>query len=134
MISDDEIREIYDVRAQLEDYASECVALAGADLTDKLGKQMETMRRAALASDSVLFSDHNTRYRRLILEASGNATLLSMWEGLNVRSRTSLNVLRRSADLLKVTESHRSLIDALISGDPKVARDVAEEHVLDNKP
>ena len=134
VISDDEIREIYDVRAQLEGYASECVAFAGIDLRARLGKQMEGMHSAALASDSILFSRHNTRFHRIILEAAGNATLLSMWEGLNVRSRTSLNVLRHSADLLKVTESHRILVDTLTSGDPEAARDAAKEHVLKNRP
>lgn len=48
VISDDEIREIYDVRAQLEAYASECVAKAGIDLRSKLEKQMEQMRKAAM--------------------------------------------------------------------------------------
>ena len=134
VISDDEIREIYDVRAQLEAYASECVVLSRVDLTAKLKKQMEGMRGAALASDSLLFSKHNTQFHRIILESAGNATLLSMWEGLNVRSRTSLNVLRHSADLLRVTESHNVLVETLASGDPKAARDAAKEHVLQNKP
>ncbi len=134
VISDDEIREIYDVRAQLEAYASECVVLSGVDLTAKLKKQIRGMHGAALASDSLLFSKHNTRFHRIILESAGNATLLSMWEGLNVRSRTSLNVLRHSTDLLRVTESHRILVETLASGDPKAARDAAKEHVLENKP
>lgn len=134
VISDDEIREIYDVRAQLEAYASECVARAGVDLRSKLKKQMEGMHAAALASDSILFSKHNTRFHGIILEASGNATLLSVWEGLNVRARTSLNVLRHRADLLRVTESHRILVDTLASGDPEAARNAAREHVLQNKP
>ncbi|WP_305969113.1 MULTISPECIES: GntR family transcriptional regulator [unclassified Mameliella] len=134
VISDDEIREIYDVRAQLEAYASECVAKAGIDLRSKLEKQMEQMRKAAHAADSFLFAQHNMRFHRIILEAAGNDTLLSVWEGLNVRSRTSLNVMRHSADLLRVTDSHQVLVDTLCSGDPEAARLAARDHVLVNKP
>lgn len=134
VITDDEIREIYDVRAQLEAYASECVAQAGIDLRSKLEKQTEAMRKAAHAEDSLLFAQHNMRFHGIILEAAGNATLLSVWEGLNVRSRTSLNVMRHSADLLRVTDSHRILIDTLASGDSEAARLAARDHVLANKP
>ena len=134
VISDDEIREIYDVRAQLEAYASECVAGAGIDLTAPLEAEIEEMRRAAMASDSGAFSKHNTRFHRIIVEAAGNATLLSMWEGLNVRWRTGLNVIRQSSDLVKVTDSHHILVQALASGEADTARAAAKAHVLQNKP
>ena len=134
VITDQEMGEIYDVRAQLEGYASECVAVAGRDLTAKLTKQIDGMRAAAMASDGIQFAAHNTRFHRVILEAAGNATLLAMWEGLHVRARTSLNVLRNSADLLKVTASHEILVETLASGDAQAARQAAQEHVLQNKP
>lgn len=134
VITDDEIAEIYDVRAQLEGYASECAAKSGKSLTARLEKQIEGMQSAAEAGDTIQFSKYNTRFHRIILEAAGNATLLAMWEGLHVRSQTSLNVLRQSADLKAVTASHHVLVETLASRDPVAARKAAMEHVLSNKP
>lgn len=134
VITDEEIAEIYDVRAQLEGYASECAARAGKSLTAKLEKQIDGMQAAAEAGDTIQFSKFNTRFHRIILEAAGNATLLAMWEGLHVRSQTSLNVYRQSADLAAVTASHHVLVETLAAGDPQAARVAAMEHVLSNKP
>lgn len=134
VLSTAETREIYDIRAQLEGYASACATKKGIDLTAKLDAQIAGMRRAAGASDSMRFSEHNTRFHRIILEAAGNATLLTIWEGLNVRARTSVNVIRHEVDLLAITESHRILVETVASGDPVAARDAAEAHVLANRP
>lgn len=134
ILSDAELREIYDVRAQLEGYAAERVAQAGLSLKTQLESTMDAMRRAAERPDSTAFSEHNTGFHRLIMQGAGNATLVDLWEGLNVKSRTMLNVLRHPTDLMAVTESHQGLIDALESGDPARARDAAIGHVLENKP
>ena len=134
VITDEEIAEIYDVRAQLEGYASECVAKSGKSLRARLEKQIEGMKKAAKEADTIQFSKFNNRFHRIILEAAGNDTLLSMWEGLHVRSQTSLNVYRQSADLIALTDSHNVLVETLESGDPVRAREAAMEHVLSNKP
>lgn len=134
VIRDEEMREIYDVRAQLEGYASEQAARAGRNLSTKLEKQMTAMQEAADASDSIQFSEHNTRFHRIILEAADNATLVSMWERLNIRARTNVNVLRNSADLSAITASHGILIETLARQDPEAARQAAVKHVLENKP
>lgn len=134
VLCDDELREIYNVRSQLEGYAAELVAKTGKSLKTKLEKKMVDMRRAAQKSDSTAFSEHNTTFHRLIMEAAGNETLVGLWEGLNVKSRTMLNVARHPTDLIKVTESHQKLVDALESGHVTRARDEAIAHVLDNRP
>ncbi|MEM6634616.1 MAG: GntR family transcriptional regulator [Pseudomonadota bacterium] len=134
VISDPEMREIYDVRAELEGYASELVALSGKDLSEELNGEIEGMGAAAERADSILFSEHNTNFHRCVLTGAGNATLLSLWQGLNVKMRTNLNVLRHRADLLEVTESHRVLVDTLAAGDPVAARNAARSHVQRNRP
>lgn len=134
VISDAEIREIYEVRAELEAYAAERVALAGIDLRSRLDAEIAEMRKAAEAADSLLFADHNMRFHRIILEAAGNGTLLAVWEGLHIRSRTSLNLVRHSADLLRATDSHHVLVETLSANDPEAARRAARDHVLANRP
>ncbi len=134
LISDSELAEIYDVRAQLEGYAAELVATRGVSLRAALEDEIAAMAAAAAAGDSQGFSEHNTRFHRLMVAATGNATLEGLWEGLNVRTRTMLNVIRRRSDLAEVSESHRAIVEALESGDPARARATAIAHVLDNKP
>lgn len=134
VISDKEMREIYDVRAQIEGYAAEIVAGQGAPLKTRLEEQIRKMRAAARANDSLNFSEHNTNFHRLILEATGNSTLVELWERLHVKVSTMVNVLRRNTDLSTVANSHQPIVDAIVARDPTRARQAAVEHVLENKP
>ncbi|RMF41561.1 MAG: GntR family transcriptional regulator [Alphaproteobacteria bacterium] len=134
IISDAELREIYDVRAQLEGFAAECAARTGCDLRARLEREIRHMRKAAEAADSRRFSEHNSNFHRIIVRAAENATLTGLWEGLNIKSRTMLNVVRHPTDLIAVTVSHEPLVDALSGGDAERARRAAIEHVLMHKP
>ncbi len=134
VITDEELRQIYDVRAQLEGYASELAAGTGADLTSRLEECVAKMRKAARKDDSMAFADHNMAFHRAIVEGSGNMVLLGMWETLNVKMRTMVNVVRGSRNLLDLAESHVPIIDAIAAGDGARAHEAAKQHVLDNKP
>ncbi|WP_305988184.1 GntR family transcriptional regulator [Roseibium sp. MMSF_3544] len=134
VIPDKELRELYDVRAQIEGYAAEIIAEQGAPLKTKLEEQVRKMRAAARANDSLSFSEHNTNFHRLILEATGNSTLIELWERLHVKVSTMVNVVRQNTDLAAVANSHQPIIDAIAARDPVQARKVAVEHVLANKP
>ena len=68
------------------------------------------------------------------MTASGNRVLLDLWETLDVKFRTIVNVLRQTQDLTRIAESHVTIVDAIDSGDPAAARQAAEGHVLANRP
>ncbi|MEM9105768.1 MAG: GntR family transcriptional regulator [Pseudomonadota bacterium] len=134
VITDEELRQIYDVRAQLEAYASALAAEAGGDIGARLDAAIERMNRAARKGDSPAFADHNMEFHRIIVEHSGNLVLLDMWQTLNVKMRTMVNVARSSRNLLELADSHRPIAAAIKAGDTTGAAEAARQHVLDNKP
>ncbi len=133
-ISDHELGEIYDVRAQLEGYAAELAAGAGAPIKGKLMESVKRMKQAARKGDSIAFAEHNTAFHRRIVESAGNSFLLGVWESLDVKVRTAVNVARSNRDLLEIAESHVAIVDAITSGNCKSARTKAARHVLNNRP
>jgi len=133
-ITNKELGELYDVRAQLESYATQLVTEQGAPLKSKLKDVVRAMRKAARASDSIAFASHNSHFHRIIVESSGNSVLLELWETLNVQARTMTNVTRSKRNLIDLADSHLAIIEAISAGNPSSANRVARDHVLANRP
>lgn len=133
-ISNEELRQLYDVRAQLESYAAQLATEKGVPLKSKLKDAVKDMKKAARASDSTGFANHNSRFHRIILESSGNTVLLELWETLNVQSRTITNVTRSRRNLMELADSHLEIIEAIANGNPSKANNAAKDHVLANRP
>ncbi|XWN30521.1 MAG: GntR family transcriptional regulator [Devosia sp.] len=133
-ITDEELRKIYEVRAELEGYASAVVAGSGADIRLALDTAITAMREAARASDAFAFADCNSAFHRIIVEATDNEVLLELWEQLNVQARTVINVTRREQDLQRIAESHVAIVVAIASRDAAAASATAKAHVRENMP
>lgn len=133
-ISNAELRQLYDVRAQLESYAALLVTQNALPIKSKLKEAFRSMKRAAREGDSIAFAGHNSLFHRTIVEASGNKVLLELWETLNVQSRTMTNVTRSRRNLIELADSHLPLIDAIAAGDVDEAHAIAKAHVLANRP
>ena len=133
-ITNDELRQLYDVRAQLEAYATELVTELGVPMKSKLMQAIKAMKRAARSADSIAFANHNSSFHRTIVENAGNQVLLELWDTLNVQARTMTNVTRTKANLTELADSHIGIVDAIASGNIGRAKAIAREHVLTNKP
>jgi len=133
-ITNEELRQLYDVRAQLESYAAQLATEQGAQLKSRLKEAVKAMRKSARASDSTGFANHNSLFHRIIVESSGNKVLLELWETLNVQTRTMTNVTRTRRNLMELADSHLEVIEAIASGNPEKANLAAMEHVLSNRP
>lgn len=133
-ISNNELRQLYEVRAQLESYATTLVTQNSIPVKSKLKEALSLMKRAARASDSIAFASHNSHFHRTIVAASDNTILLELWETLNVQSRTMTNVTRSRKNLMQLADSHMPIIDAIASGNVDAANAIAKAHVLDNRP
>lgn len=133
-ITNKELGELYDVRAQLESYATQLVTERGIALKSKLNGVVKAMKKAARASDSIAFASHNSCFHRIIVESSGNSVLLELWETLNVQARTMTNVTRSRRNLIDLADSHQVIIEAISTGKPSTANKVARDHVLANRP
>jgi DNA-binding GntR family transcriptional regulator len=129
-VTPEELAEIYPVRAALEEVAArETAARLDSGTDARLEAEVEAMRRAAAAGNSHDQAEHDVQFHRLIVEASGNRTLLEVWTSLRVEARTLMTLLKTDLDLRELAEMHQAVLDALRSGDADVAGRVVRAHV-----
>ncbi len=129
-ITPEEIAEVYPVRAALEEVAARETAThldAGTDA--RLAAEVEAMRAAAAAGDDHSQVEHDVEFHRLIVEASGNRTLLEVWTSLRLEARTLITLLTTDLDRAELAESHQAILEALRGGDPAVAGRAVRDHV-----
>jgi DNA-binding FadR family transcriptional regulator len=73
--------------------------------------------------------DHDVRFHRLIVEASGNGRLLELWSSLQVEARTMITALRTGLDAKAVAALHEPIVEALRRRDPDAAGREIRRHV-----
>lgn len=134
VISDDELQEIYEVRAQLEAFAARRVAEARTPLKPTLMQCVRAMREAAQDGNLLEYAKHNSMFHHQIVSAAGNSVLLDMWENLNIQLRSVFNISRPDRNLTHLAESHILIVDAIADGDAELAGRLAHAHVFDNSP
>ncbi|MGI8743619.1 MAG: GntR family transcriptional regulator [Bryobacteraceae bacterium] len=123
-----EMRQAYQVRAVLEDLAARISAPAFKENVRPLQAEVNALRAAAKARDLDAYAFHNLKFHRLIVEASGNAILLRVWESLDFEARARINLARSSVDMRAAAEVHQPIVDALGRGDGKLAGRLLREH------
>jgi DNA-binding GntR family transcriptional regulator len=124
-----QMAEIYPVRAALEEVAGrEAARRLDGDVT-ALEAELEAMRAAARAGDMHRQVEHDVRFHRVIVEASGNATLLEVWSSLRIEARTIITLLTTGIDPSELVEFHVPVLEALRSGDPEESGRVLRHHV-----
>jgi DNA-binding GntR family transcriptional regulator len=129
-VSLEEMAEIYPVRAALEEVAAREAAQRLDPAADaSLAAEVEAMRTAAVEGDLHRQVEHDVRFHRLIVEASGNRTLLEVWTSLGIEARTIMTLLKTGLDPAELAEMHQPILDALRSGDPDRAGRAVRAHV-----
>ncbi|WP_163508400.1 GntR family transcriptional regulator [Fodinicola acaciae] len=119
-----EISEIYEVRAALESYSARLAALRATD--DEL-VAIAALRGGQTRDQRI---DYNEHLHDSIIRLSHNETLLrqTRTSRLYFFNRTVAS-LYTEADLVKSTEQHDTLIDAVCDRDPDRAEAAARDHV-----
>jgi DNA-binding GntR family transcriptional regulator len=128
-ISEEELIEIYPVRAAIEEVAAREAALRLDGDVDALEAELDAMHRAADESDLHAQVEHDVAFHRLIVEASGNAILLETWLSLGIGPRTIVTALRTGLDGHEIAERHRPVLEALRARDPEAAGAALRRHV-----
>jgi DNA-binding GntR family transcriptional regulator len=128
-LSKEELAESYPVRAVLEELAGQLAAVRLAGGVALLREEFEAMKRASAANDLHEQVHHDVEFHRLIVEASGNNTLIEMWGSLRVEVRTFISALSAGLDLEMLAETHRPILDALASGDSGASGRALRTHV-----
>jgi DNA-binding GntR family transcriptional regulator len=128
-ISDEELVEIYPVRAALEELAAREAAVRLDGRVDALEAELDAMHRAADDSDLHMQVVHDVDFHRLIVEAAGNRILQDVWGYLRIESRTIITAVRTGMDGHEIAELHRPVLDALRDRDPDRAGAALRRHL-----
>lgn len=121
--------ELYEVRRILEAAAAALAAgRIDAQEKDELGRILERMREAHSVEELV---EADVAFHAVIARAAGNAVLASLLASLSTRTmRVRLWHGRAADDALDETrEEHRRIYEALLAGDPELARAAATAHI-----
>jgi DNA-binding GntR family transcriptional regulator len=125
-VSEEELGEIYPVRAAIEEVAARAAAVRLDGEVAALEAEIDAMRNAADLHDQV---EHDVRFHRLIVEASGNRTLAEVWDSLRVEARTVITAVKTGIDRKEIAEMHVPIVEALRQRDPQRAGRAVREHV-----
>ncbi len=128
--SDSDIHHFYEARMAVEGFAAELLAQAGADPLNKVRALLDEIAAVPLASTRDSF-DANRRFHRGIVEATGNAYLVDMFDAIWNRSRTALTY----RDFMEANPNedfvpeHEALIAALDGVTADKARAAMVDHI-----
>lgn len=130
--SEQDLREIYGLRALLEGQAARMAAdRIDATGVARLRALVTAMDRAARAGDRVAVSEANAEFHRAVWDIAGNRRLAAMVAGLVQTPMVQRTFQRyRPADLRRSLGQHRELVDALEAADPAWAEAVMRSHIL----
>ena len=127
----DEVRESAEVRNALEAAgvrrasATERKGLAG-----RLADNLDGQEQALLSGDLNAFADLAIQFHRAFVEASGNSTMLSLYDRLKDRQYLSIlgSAGRISSDPQQVIAEHRALLDHASRGDWVAFASALDQH------
>ena len=125
----EEIHEVMRVRGELEALAAmeACPRVSPADLAELRGL-ITAMEELAAAGELEAYVRRNTEFHRTVLRASGNGTLVRLWELLEPFAHTYLTAVASGLDPRRAHRSHVRIVKALASGNPEAAAAAMREH------
>jgi DNA-binding GntR family transcriptional regulator len=125
-VSDDELIEVFPIRAALEEVAAREAAKRLNGEVGDLEAEIEGMANAQDVREQV---EHDVRFHRLIVEASGNSRLVEIWNSLQVEARTTITALGTGVSPAEAADLHRPIVEALRRKNAKAAGREIRSHV-----
>jgi DNA-binding GntR family transcriptional regulator len=120
--------ELYELRGALEEFAARMATPRLRNDTSALQAEVDGMAAAAVRNDVHAAVEHSERFHRLIIEASGNQLLETVWSSLSITDHTALTMVTLSLDLATLAAAHQPIVDAIAAGDIELACRVSREH------
>jgi DNA-binding GntR family transcriptional regulator len=129
-LSDDEVRDIFEVRMALERLAAQLAARrAGPQDVGELRRILLRAQEALGEDDAPTLTDLNTEFHELVLEISGNGYLRDVMLQLRGRMKWIFSRTAGSARGQHSLDEHVQLSDAIEAGEEDAAADLAVRHV-----
>jgi DNA-binding GntR family transcriptional regulator len=135
ILTDEDMREIYTVRAPLDALAAKLLA---PHITDEhiqvLTEIKEKMVEMALAQEFVAAAQLDWQFHMLIVDLAGNKLLRRMYDSLQLSQYILITMHRSPSGLETLAKRHQAIIDALQTHDPEVAGQAMWEHIEGLRP
>jgi DNA-binding GntR family transcriptional regulator len=135
MLTDEDMIEIYSVRATLESLAAQ---QAVRHITDEhiqtLRAILDRMLEMAQAQDYLSTARYDRQFHDLIMEISGNRLLRRIYQNLQLGQFTLITMRRSSHSLEQLAQRHSQIIAALESRDPEIAKNAMWRHIEELQP
>jgi len=131
--TEEDLGEIFPVRAGLEQTAAELALPRMAGRVERLERQSENLDEATRAGDTVAQIRHAIDFHREIVTASGNRLLIAVWESLRIEIWTTLSLRLHKTDLHEKSAEHARITEAFKRQDPAAAR-MLHDHVMHYAP
>lgn len=132
LLGDTEL-ELYEVRRILE--AAVAALAAGRIDTHEKAELAQSLERMREARDVEELVEADVAFHAVIAKAAGNAVLTSLLASLATRTMRARLWHGREADgaLDETREEHRRIYDAIMAGDPELARAAATAHIASSE-
>jgi DNA-binding GntR family transcriptional regulator len=129
-ISNEDLVELYPIRAALESVAAYAAATRIDERTvAQLESLLEQMRAAAIREDRNAHMEADIAFHRLIVEASGNRLLRQFWDSMQLTTTTFLTFTMSRRSLHVLAERHVPLLDTLRAHDARMAEEAMRRHI-----
>lgn len=123
-----EMREAYFARGVLEQAAAKSAAKALKGDVSRLRGEADAVLRAADAGNLTDQAAHVYAFHRAVVAASGNKTLLRLWESLALEIRVRVRLGWARVDRARAEESYAAILAALARGDGRTAGRLLRKH------
>jgi DNA-binding GntR family transcriptional regulator len=107
-----EMLEAFEIRAALEEISGRTAAEVLKGNAKELEKELNGMRSAVSSGDLDAYAEHDAKFHKCILKASGNTILQHVWDTLAFDVRIRIAIGKIAKDLDEVVESHQPIIEA----------------------
>lgn len=132
-LSEDDLLQIFPVRAALEELAAkEAARRLGGDVS-ALEAELTAMRAAARHGDTRTQVARDIAFHRVVVEASGNRVLLQAWLALGIEVPTAFGVYWTYFDPVELVERHVPIMEAIRAGNAARAGAAARSHVRNSE-
>ena len=129
VFGEEELVEVYPVRAALEELAARLAAEKLDGDVAALEVELEAMKEAVRQDDTHALVEHDVAFHRLIVEAAGNSVLEQCWKSLGVESRITISLYGTYMDPTEAADRHGKMIEAIRKRNPAAAAREARKHV-----
>jgi DNA-binding GntR family transcriptional regulator len=128
-VTDDELLEVFPVRAVLEELAAREAAKRDDLDIGPLEAEVAAMRKAAKSNDIDAQLGHDIAFHRVLVESAQNRALLAAWLALGIEVPTAFGVFWTYFDRMELVDFHPPIVDALRDRDAARAGREARKHV-----